>query len=192
MTSAHKTTTITLFRHAATEWSVKGRFAGQTDLPLSPEGVASVREYRERHGVPSYDEVLVSPLKRAMETAELLGYPDAVQESSLSERDYGEFEGLTTAEIRKLHPGWNIWADPLPGGEDMASFTSRADSMVARLREHREGRILIVSHAHWIRLFTARWLQLPQEQARLFRADTLGQTVVGWEREHPVLLAWNR
>lgn len=183
---------ITLFRHSKTEWSVAGRFAGRTDLPLSPDGEDAVERYRDANGVAEYDEVLVSPLQRAVRTAELLGYPTALRDDALRERDYGEFEGLTTAEIRERVPGWNVWTDAVPGGEGVEHFTARVDSVVERLRGRGDGSVLIVAHAHWIRMFTARWLELPPELARLFRADTLGQTVLGWEREHPVMLAWNR
>lgn len=189
---SHPKTTITLFRHSSTEWSVTGRFAGATDIPLSVQGIERVQAYRARHGVSEYSEVLASPLHRAVQTAELLGYTDAERNPLLRERDYGNFEGMTTAEIRQLHPGWNVWTDPIPHGEHIDSFTARVDSVVEDLKKRADGHILIISHAHWIRLFTARWLGLESDRAELFRADTLGQTVLGWEREHPVMLAWNR
>lgn len=185
-------TTITLYRHGQTEWSAVGRFAGSTDLPLTEVGAAAVSEYRERHGTDDYDERLVSPLRRAVQTAELLGHPDAIRDPRLRERDYGEYEGMTTVQIRERHPGWNVWTDPIPGGEPADAFAARVDLVVEQLRSRSQGRVLIVAHAHWIRMFTARWLGLAPESARLFRADPLRQTVLGWEREHPVMLAWNR
>lgn len=182
---------VTLFRHAATDWSAVGRFAGKTDLPLSPAGEQSVSSYRERNGMPSFGHVLVSPLSRAVRTVELLGYENPVCDARLEERDYGEFEGLTTAQIREIRPGFVIWTDPIPGGETMGAFAGRVDSVVAELKQLQDGTVLVVAHAHLIRLFTARWLGLPPEGAALFRSDTLGRTVLGWERESPVLLAWN-
>ena len=109
----------------------------------------------------------------------------------LRERDYGEFEGLTTAEIRERVPGWNVWADDVPGGESLADFTARVDAVVAELRERESGAVLLVTHAHWMRLFAARWLGLGPEGAALFRASELGLTRLGWERENPVMLTWN-
>lgn len=189
---AHPQGTVTLYRHAQTEWSSVGRFAGRTDLPLTDAGIATVQAYRASREPEVFDEVLVSPLQRAVTTAELLGYSELQLDARLQERDYGDYEGLTTAQIRELQPGWNVWTDPMPGGESMTEFTARIDEIVQYMRERPDARILVVAHAHWIRLFTARWLELPPEQARLFRSDTLGETLLGWERENPVMLAWNR
>jgi broad specificity phosphatase PhoE len=184
--------TVTLFRHGKTEWSVTGRFAGHTDIPLTPEGEHEVERYREQHGVTRYDSVSVSSLQRAIRTADLLGYPEAERLDVLRERDYGAFEGMTTAQIRERVPGWNVWTDEIPQAESIAAFVARVDRVVDCFKNQARGAHLVVAHAHWIRMFTARWLELPPAGAGLFRADTLGKAVLGWERENPVMLAWNR
>jgi probable phosphoglycerate mutase len=187
---SHKTAEIAVIRHGPTEWSVARRFAGSIDLPLTEAGREATRAARDRIDVGRFDEVISSPLMRARETAEILGAVPRIDER-LRERDYGEFEGLTTAEIRERVPGWNVWTDDVPGGEPMGEFTARVDEVVAELRGRESGAVLLVTHAHWMRLFTARWLGLDAEGAALFRASELGLTRLGWERENPVVLTWN-
>jgi len=187
---SYKTAEIAVIRHGPTEWSVARRFAGSIDLPLTDAGREATRAARARIDAARFDEVISSPLVRARETAELLGAAPRIDER-LRERDYGEFEGLTTAEIRERVPGWNVWADDVPGGESLADFTARVDAVVAELRERESGAVLLVTHAHWMRLFAARWLGLGPEGAALFRASELGLTRLGWERENPVMLTWN-
>lgn len=185
------TTTVTLIRHGVTPWSSIGRFAGRTDLALTAEGEQEVAEKAAAFTGAHYDEVRASPLLRATRTAELLGFGGCPTDADLRERDYGEFEGLTTKEIRARVPGWDVWTDEVPGGEPLADFVARVDRVVERYRSREDEHILLIGHAHWIRLFTARWLRLEPAGARLFRASTLGITRVGWEREYPVMLAWN-
>ena len=59
--------------------------------------------------------MLTSPRLRARVTAELAGFPDAGVDPDLAEWDYGDYEGITTAEIRETVPGWTIWTHPTPG-----------------------------------------------------------------------------
>jgi broad specificity phosphatase PhoE len=185
---------IHLIRHGATEWSTVGRFAGVTDLPLLTDAEPSTLARRASLPLDSISSVFASPLQRARQTATLLlGSEEFHVDDRLRERDYGDFEGLTTRQIREIHPGWNVWQDDVPNGEPMAALTARVDSFLAHLQQLQadgDGDILVVSHAHWIRLFTARWLGLPAMQAALFRLDTLGVSVLGWERENPVMLGW--
>jgi len=180
-------TAVVLLRHGPTAWSEEGRFAGTTDLPLTPAGREATPGVRSR--LPETARVVTSTLVRARETAALLGFPAAEADPRLRERDYGDFEGLTTAEIRAASPEWDVWADDVPGGEPLADLVARVDEVVAEARESDEV-LLLVSHAHWIRMFAARWLGLPPDRAALFRLDTLGIARLGWEREHPVMLGW--
>ena len=114
-------------RHGKTEWSVAGKHTSTTDLPLLPEGEAVARGLRERLADVEFAQVLTSPRLRARRTAELAGFADAETDDDLAEWDYGDYEGITTDEIRVHDPGWTIWTHPTPGGE-----TRRAGAGAAR------------------------------------------------------------
>ena len=108
---------IVLVRHGPTEWSVNGRHTGKTDLPLTEDGREAAARLRERLTRYEFATVLVSPLRRARETAELAGLADRAQvEPALHEWDYGAYEGLRTKEVREQRPGWYLWNDGVPGG----------------------------------------------------------------------------
>jgi broad specificity phosphatase PhoE len=183
-------TDLYLVRHGATEWSLDGRHTGTTDLPLLPEGEEAAREIARRLSGVDFDLVLTSPLRRARHTAQLAGFPDAEVDDDLHEWGYGEYEGITTEQIRKTDPGWTIWSRVPPGGETVEQVTARLDRVVARVRSC-EGLVLIFSHGHALRALAARWLGLPVSDGRLLRLDTATISVLGFEREQPVVLRWN-
>src|SRR5581483_7231465 len=135
-----------------------------------------------------------SPLQRAKHTAELAGFGDRVEVSDdLREWDYGEFEGLTTAEIRQRRPGWSLFRDGCPGGETADQVGARADRVIARVRAA-TGDLLVFAHGHFLRVLTARWLGLPAAAGRLFLCDPTSLGLLGYEHEHvdePVLRLWN-
>ena len=88
-------------------------------------------------------------------------------------------------------PGWSVWTHPSPGGESADEVAARLDRVVARAREHPGQRTLVFAHGHSLRVLTARWLDQPAEEGRFFRLDTSTVSVLGFERETPVLLKWN-
>ncbi|WP_028657318.1 histidine phosphatase family protein [Nocardioides sp. J54] len=182
--------TVTLVRHGATEWSLSGRHTSATDLPLLPEGERGAKEVAARLAASAFAEVLTSPRQRARRTAELAGFPDAEVVPDLVEWSYGDYEGRTTAEIREDVPGWSIWTHPAPGGETANEVAARCDRVVERVRAA-SGPVLVFAHGHVLRALTARWLGLPASEGRLFRLDTSTVSVLGHERETPVLLRWN-
>ncbi len=179
-----------LVRHGATEWSEAGRHTSVTDLPLLPEGEEVARGLAPRLADVGFAEVRTSPRLRARRTAELAGFPDAVVDDDLVEWAYGDYEGVTTEEIRKEVPGWTMWTHPAPGGESAADITRRLDHFVARAREV-DGPVLAFGHGHSLRALAARWLELPVADGRHFKLDTATISVLGWERETPVVLRWN-
>lgn len=183
-------TRLVILRHGQTEWSLSGQHTGSTDLPLSDEGRAQATSVRSRLATIAFERVATSPLRRAAETAALAGFPDATQHGDLIEWDYGAYEGLTTAQIREDRPGWEIFTDGVPGGESMSSVAQRADRIVEWAREV-EGDVLAVSHGHFSRVLTARWLGLPPEQGRTFAMSPAAMSMLGWKREVPVVLRWN-
>jgi probable phosphoglycerate mutase len=106
---------------------------------------------------------------------------------------YGDYEGITTVEIRETVPGWTVWTHPSPGGETAREVATRLDRSVARLARATDdgGRALVFGHGHALRVLTARWLGLDASDGRLFRLDTATLSVLGYERETPCLLRWN-
>ena len=181
---------VWLVRHGETEWSRDGKHTSTTDLPLTAEGERVALSLRDRLADASFDLVLTSPMRRARETAALVGRAEAEVDADLAEWDYGEYEGRTTAEIREQVPDWTIWTDPVPGGETAEQVAERLDRVVDRLRDVR-GRALVFGHGHALRALTARWLELPVADGRLFRLDTATLSRLGYERENAVIVAWN-
>lgn len=179
-----------LVRHGETEWSASGRHTSTTDLDLTAAGQAQARSLAGTLAGVGFDLVLTSPRRRARRTAELAGFAAAEVVKDLAEWDYGDYEGLTTAQIRETVPGWTVWSAPCPGGEDAAQVAARMDRVVARVRALR-GRVLVFGHAHASRALAARWLDEPVGAGRLFRLDTATVSVLGQERESPVVLRWN-
>ncbi len=179
-----------LVRHGETEWSRDGRHTSVTDLDLTEAGVEVATTLRERLAGSSFDLVLSSPRHRARRTADLAGFPDAEVDEDLVEWDYGDYEGVTTPEIRETVPGWTVWTHPTPGGETADQVTERLDRVVARVRDH-GGRVLVFGHGHALRALTARWIEQPVAEGRFFRLDTATLSALGYERDFPVVLRWN-
>jgi probable phosphoglycerate mutase len=179
-----------VIRHGETEWSRDGLHTSHTELELTPEGEDVARRLAQRLEGVEFDRVLSSPRARARRTAELAGFTDVEVDDDLTEWDYGDYEGLTTARIRESVPGWTIWSHPVPGGESAEKVSRRMDRVVARVRDH-GGRVLVFSHGHASRALAARWLDLPAQEGRLFKLDTATISVLGYERESPAVARWN-
>jgi probable phosphoglycerate mutase len=181
---------VWLVRHGPTEWSRDHRHTSVTDLPLLPEGEDEARDLGPRLAAVDFDLVLTSPRLRAWRTAELAGFPDAEVDEDLAEWGYGDYEGITTEEIRESVPGWTVWSHPSPGGESADQVAARLDRVVERMRSV-EGSVLVFGHGHALRVLTVRWLGLPAVEGRHFRLDTATISALGYERENPVVLRWN-
>lgn len=181
---------VWLARHGETEWSRDGKHTSRTDLPLTADGEVAARTIGERLRGTDFDLVLTSPLARARDTARIAGYADAHTEADLVEWDYGEYEGVTTPQIRETVPDWTVWSHPSPGGETAEQVSRRLDRVVATLRAA-SGRALVFGHGHSLRALTARWLRLPAADGRHLKLDTATISVLGYERETPVIVRWN-
>jgi probable phosphoglycerate mutase len=181
---------VWLVRHGETEWSRDGRHTSTTDLPLTDEGRAVASGLCERLAQETFSLVLTSPRERARETARLAGHPEAEVDDNLVEWDYGDLEGLTTEQIRQVYPDWTIWQGPVPDGESAGQVAVRLDRVVARCRAA-TGRVLLFGHGHCLRALAARWLELPVAEGRHLRLDTATVSVLGFERDTPVVLRWN-
>ena len=183
---------IYVVRHGETDWARAGRHTSRTDLPLTARGRSEAADLGRRLAGHSFSLVLTSPLVRAAETARLAGFPAAERDDDLREWDYGDLEGLTTAEIRGRIAGWTIWAGPWPGGETARKVGRRADRVIARCLDPAvTGDVLLFSHGHLLRAFTARWLGLPASRGGLFALGTATVGILGWEREQRVVETWN-
>jgi broad specificity phosphatase PhoE len=181
-----------LLRHGETEWSLEGRHTGRTDLGLLPVGEAQARSLRASLSAGRFAIVLTSPLRRARETSVLAGLGDgAVVDADLAEWDYGSYEGLTTDEIRLDRPGWDLFEDGVPGGESLEDVTRRVDRVIDRIRGV-EGDVACVSHAHLLRVLTARWIGLEPEVGRSLVLGPGSMSELGWEHDQPVITTWNR
>jgi broad specificity phosphatase PhoE len=182
---------IVLARHGETEWSRDGRHTGRTDIPLTENGRREALQLREALNGWSFARVLSSPLQRALETCRLAGLGDRAEiTEDLVEWDYGEYEGITTAQIRESRPDWNLWRDGCPGGETAADVGRRADRVLAEL-EGVEGDVAVFAHGHVLRVMAARWVALPPESGALFALNTGTLSVLGYERETRVVRRWN-
>jgi broad specificity phosphatase PhoE len=180
-----------LVRHGETEWSASGRHTSHTDVPLTERGRERAADLRTRLTGSTFDAVLTSPLGRARETCALAGFADQAEiDEDLHEWDYGSGEGLTTAEIRQVLPGWTVWTHDLPRSESVADVSDRADRVIARARAA-GGRTIVFSHGHFSRVLGARWIDLPAADGARLRLDTAAVCVLGWERDCPVLVRWN-
>jgi probable phosphoglycerate mutase len=209
-------TELWLIRHGETEWSLEGRHTSRTDLPLTEHG----RELAAKLGAylagTKFAAVLCSPMRRARETCAIAGFGDvAVLDDGLCEWDYGVYEGRTSAEIQAEIPGWNVWKDPIAGGETAEQVGARADGVIERavaaaanggptsqMRDvgHPTGganqsdvaRVALFAHAHILRILAARWVGMEARGGRYFALGTGSVSVLGWERETRVIQRWNR
>ena len=193
---------LILLRHGETEWFRDGRHTGRTDIPLTPKGIAGAQALApmiaRRVAGDRLMAVFASPAQRAQVTAKLAGLTVTTTDPDLWEWDYGGYEGITTPEIAKSRPGWNLWRDGvIPGdaahpGETVQDVGERVDRVLKRAEPLlAAGDVVLVAHGHVLRVLTARYLGLPPDSGRLFRLDTGTVSTLGAEHEDPVILSWN-
>ena len=181
-------------RHGETAWSLSGQHTGLTDLPLTPNGECNARRLGERLKGMTFARVFTSPLQRAARTCELAGFDDVAEtDPDLVEWNYGQYEGLCSAEIFAERPDWQLFRDGCPGGESPAQVGERADRVVQRVRTV-PGNVLLFSSGHFIRVLAARWLALgPEPAGRYFLLTTASLCALGYEHKlsQPVIRLWN-
>jgi probable phosphoglycerate mutase len=182
---------VVLARHGETEWSRDGRHTGSTDIPLTDNGRAQARALGMALAGRDFALVLSSPLGRALETCRLAGLGDRAETTGdLLEWDYGEYEGITTREIRERRPDWVLWRDGCPGGETAADVGRRVDRVIARVAAA-DGDVALFAHGHVLRVLAARWVGLGPESGALLALDTATLCALGYERETRVVRRWN-
>ncbi|SFQ43359.1 MULTISPECIES: histidine phosphatase family protein [Actinomadura] len=169
-------TRLVLVRHGETEWHAENRYAGTSDVALTPRGMEQAGQLAAWAADARPDAVWCSDLTRARRTAalsaEAIGGRLHVDER-LRELDFGQGEGLTRAEMERKFPAAlrAFLADPvaghLPGGEDPAAaarrFTGCLDDIARRTPG---GRVLVVAHSTAIRLALCRLLGVPLKDYR--------------------------
>jgi broad specificity phosphatase PhoE len=182
---------LVLVRHGETEWSRDRRHTGRTDLPLTERGIEEAAAARGPLEGWSFARVLSSPLVRALETARLAGLGERAEtREELREWDYGEYEGLTTAQIHADRPGWLLWRDGCPGGESPRDVGARADRLLGELASA-DGDVAVFGHGHMLRVLTARWLELDPAAGARFVLETGTVSVLGWEHDWRAVRSWN-
>ena len=182
---------VWLARHGETEWSRDLRHTGRTDIPLTPAGEEEARALREPFAAIDLDRVLCSPLGRARETCELAGLGERAElRDGLLEWDYGDYEGITSAEIRERRPDWLLWRDGCPGGESIEDVGRRADAVIEELLTA-DGTAAVFAHGHILRVLTARWLEMDPAAGQRFGLGTATLSRLGWEHDYRVIQRWN-
>ena len=188
---ANEEQNVSLLRHGETEWSRNGKHTSVTDLPLTENGRVAARRLRSLLAAQKFARVLTSPLQRARETCELAGVgAQAAIDPDLMEWHYGEYEGLTTKQIRLTRPGWSLFRDGCPGGESPDQVAARADRVIDKIRGT-DGDVVLFAHGHILRVLAARWIALPASHGEHFLLDTATLSVLGYYREQPAIRIWN-
>ena len=135
--------------------------------------------------------VLCSPRKRAQRTCELAGFHDRAETTDdLAEWNYGEYEGVTTKEIRQTDPYWTVFMGRTPGGETPDQVAERCDRVISRLKDIQDDAVLF-AHSHVLRVLIARWLDLSPVEGRHFVIQTGVLNILSYEHESTVLISLN-
>jgi probable phosphoglycerate mutase len=189
---------LLLVRHGETEWSASGQHTSWTDLPLTLRGEEQAKFLAPLLAGRTFALAMTSPLARAIRTAELAGLTGVVTDPDLHEWDYGAYEGVTTVDIHRTRPDWNLWTDGVPPGpeghpgESPQQVGLRADRVLSRVEAALpDGDVILVAHGHFLRVLTARRLGLAPADGRLFQLATGTVSRLSTEHGRPVIAEWN-
>ncbi len=183
---------VYLIRHGETEWTQLKKHTGLTDIPLTDEGREQAEWLKNKLGENKFKRVFCSPLERAKETCEIAGFSKQADiDEDLVEWNYGDYEGKTTAEIREIDPKWTIFSKGAPNGESVGDIATRTQRMISKIRAV-QGDVAIFSSGHILRALGVHWLHLPVTEGKLLLLSTASVSVLGYERESPVIVSWNQ
>ena len=183
---------IAFVRHGETEWALNGRHTGRTDIPLTEKGEKQAKDISSLLQKFSFEKAFVSPLQRAKNTFILSGLKvDVEWDTDLYEWDYGDYEGLTKEQICKQDPNWSIFTKGAPGGESIAQIETRADRMLKKAAAC-SGDVVFFSSGHILRSIACRFLKQPLSLGKHLVLSTGSLSILGFDREDPVILLWNR
>jgi broad specificity phosphatase PhoE len=184
---------VYIARHGNTAWTFSGQHTGLTDLPLTPDGERNARRLGERMKGMTFAKVFSSPLQRALRTCELSGFGHGAEiDPDLVEWNYGEYEGLTSAQILEKRPDWDLFRDGCPEGETPEQIGERAGRVIQRVRSI-AGDVLLFSSGHFSRVLAAQWLGLGPGGARFFLLSPASLSALSYEHNlsHPAIRLWN-
>lgn len=191
MSASESHADVVLVRHGETEWTLSGQHTGRTDIPLTERGRNEARLLAPLLSAADFALVLSSPLRRARETCELAGLGARMQlEPDLMEWNYGDYEGLTSRQIKRTAPNWMVFTDGCPGGETPEQVGARADRVINRVRAA-TGRVALFAHGHLLRVLAARWIGLPPSAGQHLLLDTSTVGVLGYYQTVPAMKRWN-
>jgi probable phosphoglycerate mutase len=186
---------LCLIRHGETAWALTGQHTGITDIGLTTRGEDEARALAPHLRTLALSQVLLSPRLRARQTCELAGVAGAsVVEADLAEWDYGDYEGLRTADIHRGNPEWNIWQDGCPGGESPAQVSARADRLISHLCTL-QGTLALFSHGHFSVALAMRWIGLALIEGQHFALHTASVSLLGIDGQHQgrrIIELWNQ
>jgi broad specificity phosphatase PhoE len=185
-----------LIRHGETEWSKSGQHTSRTDLTLTDAGREQARRIAPLIAGVHFSAVVVSPRQRAQQTCELSGCHTVsgvapVVDEDLAEWDYGEYEGITTAEIQKRVATWSLWTDGAPGGESPLAMSARVDRLIERWAVP-GATVAMFGHGHVLRVLALRWLGWPLTYGAQLGLDTATVSELGMVGGKRGLAVWNR
>ena len=175
---------LVLLRHGETEWSRDRKHTSRTDLDLTEAGREQAKQAALTLDRLSLDDPLVlsSPRRRALVTAELAGLNVDEVTPLLAEWDYGDYEGMTTHDIRTTAPGWLLWTFGCPGGESVEQVSARADQALALALDHMVSRdVVFVGHGHFSRSIVTRWVEQPLTEGARYSFAAASVAVCGYE-----------
>lgn len=182
---------IFLIRHGETTWTLSGQHTGLTDIPLTENGRKQAEKLKTRLSQYSFQSVMTSPLQRSMLTCEIAGLlKKAIKDPDLVEWNYGDYEGLTSEQIWKKDLHWSIFSNGAPHGESIADIRARVDRVLSKIQLI-TGHCILFSHGHFLRALAARWLHLSVQEGRLFALSSASLSILGFEKNLPVVLLWN-
>jgi probable phosphoglycerate mutase len=182
---------IYLIRHGETEWAASGRHTGRTDIPLTQRGREQAVHLLPIFEDVSFEVILSSPLQRARQTAEIAGLVSRLEIcDDLMEWDYGDYEGLTTQEIRLQVPGWTVWTHPCPNGESGEAISQRVDRVIERIAKA-SGNVALFAHGHFLRLLASRWIEQSYDFGRYLQLGTSTLSILGLDRGSRLIRTWN-
>ena len=182
---------VFIARHGETEWSKNGRHTGETDIDLTENGVKQAKALASRVSQIQFESVFTSPLKRAYKTCSLCGLDNRAEvTNALLEWDYGDYEGITTQEIQKNVPNWNIFTHGSKNGESIQDVAKRARSFLAKIQAL-EGNVILFTSGHFSRALSCSWIDQPFSLAQHFPLSTASLSILSVDRGTPTILLWN-
>lgn len=183
---------LILVRHGETEWAKLGRHTGRTDIELTDQGRAEAIAARATLEELEIAAVFSSPLRRARETAEIVGLePDIVFDDRLLEWDYGPAEGQRSVDMREQIKDWSVWTHPETTSETADDVGDRVDDFIGDALDGLAGDVAVFAHGHLLAVFIARWLQLGAVEGRRFKLETATVSLLDFHREDRVIRALN-